>query len=195
MRHLLDTYIQADDSEVISEFENAGLVDLIVKLGAGAIPTLPPGIVKEPEAVAETIVNNMRKVMIDEHATNPAYYDKMSALLDSIIEDRRQAAIDYKEYLASLLDAAKQLGSRESDVVYPEWVHDGAQRALVDFNFADPSHPIMVDTAVRTSKPHNWVGNPMKEKVVRRAIAQVLPGGFDLFDELFELVKARDEYR
>ncbi|MBE7372321.1 type I restriction endonuclease subunit R [Dermacoccus barathri] len=195
MRHLLDTYIQADDSEVLSEFENAGLVDLIVKLGAGAIPTLPPGIVKEPEAVAETIVNNMRKVMIDEHATNPAYYDKMSALLDSIIEDRRQAAIDYKEYLASLLDAAKQLGSKESDVVYPEWVHDGAQRALVDFNFADPSHPIMVDTAVRTSKPHNWVGNPMKEKVVRRAIAQVLPGGFDLFDELFELVKARDEYR
>ena len=195
MRHLLDTYIQADDSEVVSEFDDVGLVDLIVKLGAGAIDTLPTGIKKDPEAVAETITNNMRKVIIDEHATNPAYYDKMSALLDSIIEARRKAAIDYKQYLASLLDAAKQLGSKGSDQAYPEWVHNGAQRALIDFKFADPAHPIQVDAAVRTSKPHNWVGNAMKEKVVRRAIAQVLPDGFDRLDELFDLVKARDEYR
>lgn len=194
MRHLLDTYIQADDSEVVSEFDNVGLVDLIAKLGAGAIDKLPPGIKKDPESVAETITNNMRKVIIDEHATNPAYYDKMSALLDSIIEARRKAAIDYKQYLASLLDAAKQLGSKGSDGSYPVWVHNGAQRALVDFKFANPAHPIQVDAAVRTSKPHNWVGNAMKEKVVRRAIAQVLPDGFDRLEELFDLVKARDEY-
>ena len=195
MRHLLDTYIQADDSEVVSEFDNVGLVDLIVKLGAGAIDTLPTGIKKDPEAVAETITNNMRKVIIDEHATNPAYYDKMSALLDSIIEARRKAAIDYKQYLASLLDAAKQLGSKGSDQAYPEWVHNGAQRALIDFSFPDKALAIDVDTAVRTSKPHNWVGNAMKEKIVRRAVARVLPDGFDRLDELFDLVKARDEYR
>ena len=194
MRHLLDTYIQADDSEVVSEFDDVGLVDLIAKLGAGAIDKLPPGIKKDPESVAETITNNMRKVIIDERATNPAYYDKMSALLDSIIEARRKAAIDYKQYLASLLDAAKQLGRKGSDGSYPEWVHNGAQRALVDFQFANPAHPIQVDAAVRTSKPHNWVGNAMKEKVVRRAIAQVLPDGFDRLEELFDLVKARDEY-
>lgn len=195
MRHLLDTYIQADDSEVVSEFDNVGLVDLIVKLGAGAIDTLPLGIKKDPEAVAETITNNMRKVIIDEHATNPAYYDKMSALLDSIIEARRKAAIDYKQYLADLLDAAKQLGTKGSDDAYPAWVTNGAQRALIDFSFSDPAQPIQVDTAVRMSKPHNWVGNPMREKVVRRAIAQVLPADFDRLDELFDLVKARDEYR
>ena len=114
MRHLLDTYIQADDSEVVSEFDNVGLVDLIVKLGAGAIDKLPPGMKKDPEAVAETITNNMRKAIVDEYATNPAYYDKMSALLDSILEARRKAAIDYKQYLASLLDAAEQLGSKLS---------------------------------------------------------------------------------
>ncbi|MDA4828357.1 MULTISPECIES: type I restriction endonuclease subunit R [Kocuria] len=195
MRHLLDTYIQADDSEVVSEFDNVGLVDLIVKLGAGAIDKLPPGMKKDPEAVAETITNNMRKVIVDEYATNPAYYDKMSALLDSILEARRKAAIDYKQYLASLLDAAEQLGSKRSDQAYPEWVHNAAQRALVDFHFTDPAHPIQVDFAIRTSKPHNWVGNAMKEKVVRGAVAQVLPDGFDRLDELFDLVKARDEYR
>ena len=35
----------------------------------------------------------------------------------------------------------------------------------------------------------------MKEKKVKRAIKAVLPADFDRLDELFELVKARDEYR
>ncbi|MCO5303572.1 MAG: hypothetical protein M9923_10220 [Phycicoccus sp.] len=52
MRFLLDTYIQASASEVVSDFEDTGLVDLIVKLGAGAIDKLPAGIKKDPDAVA-----------------------------------------------------------------------------------------------------------------------------------------------
>ncbi|MGW4579027.1 type I restriction endonuclease subunit R [Rhodococcus aetherivorans] len=195
MRFLLDTYIQAGASEVVSSFEDTGLIDLIVKLGAGAIDRLPAGIKKDPEAVAETITNNMRKVIIDEHAMNPKYYDKMSQLLDAIIEQRRQQAIDYQAYLAKLLDAAKQLGAKESDTKYPDWADNGARRALIDFGWPDPAMPIQVDTAILTSKPHDWVGNTMKEKVVKRAISRTLPDGFDRLDELFELVKARDEYR
>ena len=34
----------------------------------------------------------------------------------------------------------------------------------------------------------------MKEKVVKNAIAAVLPDGFDRLDELFDLVKAQDGY-
>ncbi len=34
-----------------------------------------------PEAMAETIENNLRRVIIDERPTNPMYYEKMSALL------------------------------------------------------------------------------------------------------------------
>ncbi|OBJ91218.1 type I restriction endonuclease subunit R [Mycolicibacterium conceptionense] len=195
MRFLLDTYIQAGASEVVSNFEDTGLIDLIVKLGGGAIDKLPAGIKKDPEAVAETITNNMRKVIIDEHALNPKYYDKMSELLDAIIEQRRQQAIDYQEYLAKLLDAAKQLGAKESDTEYPDWADNGARRALIDFGWPDPATPIQVDTAILTSKPHDWVGNTMKEKVVKRAISRTLPDNFDRLDELFELVKARDEYR
>lgn len=195
MRFLLDTYIQAGASEVVSNFEDTGLIDLIVKLGAGAIDKLPAGIKKDPEAVAETITNNMRKVIIDEHAMNPKYYDKMSELLDAIIEQRRQQAIDYQKYLAKLLDAAKQLGTKESDTKYPDWADNGARRALIDFGWPDPATPIQVDTAILTSKPHDWVGNTMKEKVVKRAISRTLPDGFDRLDELFDLVKARDEYR
>lgn len=194
MRFLLDTYIQAGASEVVSDFEDTGLIDLIVKFGAGAIDKLPTGIKNDPGAVAATITNNMRKVIIDEHAMNPKYYDKMSELLDAIIEQRRQQAIDYREFLAKLLDAAKKLGSKASDTKYPDWADNGARRALIDFGWPDPTMPIRVDTAILTSKPHDWVGNTMKEKVVKRAISRTLPDDFDRLDELFELVKARDEY-
>ncbi|OZE80087.1 restriction endonuclease subunit R [Rhodococcus sp. 15-649-1-2] len=195
MRFLLDTYIQAGASEVVSNFENAGLIDLIVRIGAGAIDKLPVGIKNDPEAVAETITNNMRKVIIDEHAMNPKYYDKMSELLDAIIEQRRQQAINYQEYLAKLLDAAKKLGTKESDTKYPDWADNGARRALIDFGWPNPATPIQVDTAILTSKPHDWVGNTMKEKKVKQAISRTLPDSFDRLDELFDLVRARDEYR
>lgn len=196
MRFLLDTYIQASASETVSNFEDTGLIDLIVKLGAGAIDKLPAGIKTSPEAVAETITNNMRKVIIDERAMNPKYYDRMSELLDAIIEERRRQAIDYQEYLAKLLDAAKQLGTKESDTKYPDWADNGARRALVDFFFPDDHLAIEIDTIVRHTKPDAWVGNPIKERKVKNAIRANLGDGFDQakLDELFELVKARHEY-
>lgn len=196
MRFLLDTYIQASAPETVSNFEDTGLIDLIVNLGAGAIDKLPEGIKKSPEAVAETITNNMRKVIIDERAMNPKYYDRMSELLDAIIEERRQQAIDYQEYLAKLLEAATQLGTKESDTQYPDWANNGAKRALVDFFFPEEHLAIEIDTIVRHTKPDAWVGNPIKERKVKNAIRANLGGDFDhaKLDELFELVKARREY-
>lgn len=195
MRFLLDTYIHADGSEMVADFANVGLVDLIVREGAGAIDKLPPGIKMDPEAVAETIANNIRKVIIDENAMNPKYYESMSTLLDAIIEQRRQGAIDYKTYLEQLIAHAQKVGSKESATVYPSWATNGAQRAIYDFGWTDPATPIKVDTAIMTSKPHDWVGNNFKQKEVARAIRKVLPADFDRFNELFDLVKARNEYR
>jgi type I restriction enzyme R subunit len=195
MRHLLDTYISAKPSETLSNFEEVGLIDLIVKLGAGAIDKLPDGIKKDPEAVAETITNNIRKVIVDERPMNPKYYDRMSELLDVLLELRRQGAIDYKDYLARLLEHASKLGKGESDTVYPAWADNGARRALVDFFLPESGVAIEIDKAVRHSKPDSWIGNAIREKKVRRAIEAALPNGFDRLDELFELVKARNEYR
>jgi len=194
MRHLLDTYIQAKPSETVSNFEDTGLIQLIVKLGAGAIDKLPDGIKKDPEAVAETITNNMRKVITDERPMNPKYYDKMSALLDALLDERRRGALEYKEYLARLLDQAAKLGKGESDTAYPEWADNGAKRALVDFFVPGTDLAVEVDKVVRHTKPDSWVGNPIKEKKVKRAIRAALPEDFDRLDELFELVKARHEY-
>jgi type I restriction enzyme R subunit len=195
MRFLLDTYIQAGSSQVVATFEEVGLVELIVNRGMAALDSLPEGIRKNKDAAAETVINNVRKTIVDENAMNPKYYDTMSSLLDALIEQRRQQAIDYKEFLERLIALAQQVGNKESDTVYPAWATNGAQKALVDFGWDDDVLPIQLDAAIGVAKPHDWVGNKMKEKVVGNAIKKLLPLGFDRFDELFDLVKARDEYR
>jgi type I restriction enzyme R subunit len=195
MRFLLDTYIQADASETVADFKDKGLIQMIVELGPAAIDKLPDGIRSDPEAVAETIANNMRSLIVDEHALNPKYYDKMSQLLSALIEERRKGAIDYKEYLANLLEQARRLGRKESDTEYPEWADNGAKRALHDFGFPSEDLARKVDEVVRSTKPDHWVGNPIKEKKVWNALHTVLPAGFGRLDELMALLKARDEYR
>src|SRR5207237_9476088 len=88
MRHLIDTYIQADPSRTISDFGEIGLLDLIVKSGiAEAINSLPNGIRGNRQAVAETIANNVRSTITRQHLNDPAFYDKMSALLNDILAD------------------------------------------------------------------------------------------------------------
>lgn len=195
MRFLLDTYIQAGASEVVAEFKEIGLIDMIVERGVGAIDELPSGIKKDPQAVAETVINNVRKVIVDERALNPKYYDTMSSLLDALIEQRRQEALDYRKFLEELLALTIKIGKKESDTIYPEWAQNGAQKALVDFGWIDDETPIRIDSVIMESKPHDWVGSRMKERKVANAIRAALPEGFDRFDELFDLVKARDEYR
>jgi type I restriction enzyme R subunit len=98
MRHLLDTYIRAEESEKLSAFDDLTLVKLIVDLGEQAVDALPKGLRENREAMAETIENNVRRLIIDEMAVNPKYYEKMSELLDALILQRRQDALDYKAY-------------------------------------------------------------------------------------------------
>ena len=52
MRHLLDTYIRAEESESLAEFDDLPLVQLIVERGEKAIDKLPPGIRQNPGAIA-----------------------------------------------------------------------------------------------------------------------------------------------
>ena len=39
-----------------------------------------------------------------------------------------------------------------------------------------------------------WAGSLMKERRLKNALRQTLGDSFDRLDELFELIKARDEY-
>ncbi len=126
---------------------------------------------------------------------NPKYYDRMSELLDAILEERRQGSLDYEEYLARLVEHATKLGKEEPETEYPAWADNGSRRALIDFFGSEDGLATGVDEAVLNSKPDSWVGNQLKERKVKLAIKAALPNDFDRLDELFELVRARDEYR
>lgn len=198
MRSLLDTYILAKPSETVATLDQ-GLVQLIVKRGAGAIDTLPEGIRKNPEAVAETIINNVRKTIVDERALNPKYYDRMSSLLDAIIKRRREEAEAYADFLSDLLSLTAQVGKKESDAAYPAWASTPARRALCDFTW--PSGVFIeieyLSDVIQNNKEHGWAGNPIKERALARALRRELPDGFEVerLEALVTLLKEHDEYR
>ncbi|AGB26264.1 type I site-specific deoxyribonuclease, HsdR family [Mycobacterium sp. JS623] len=196
MRALLDTYIQADPVENVATF-NKGLVELIAEHGKNALGTMPPGIRNNSQAAAETIVNNVRKTIIDEHAMNPKYYDKMSELLDALIEQRRQDAIDYKQYLAEVMALAAKIGTKESDTKYPGWVTTVAQRALVDFGWSDGVNVQVVYDTIQGEKSHDWTGNKFKQRELSHALRKVLPEDVDSdrLSALISLLKEHDEFR
>jgi type I restriction enzyme R subunit len=198
MRHLLDSYIRADPSEKVSDLDEKGLIQLIVELGVSAVDKLPASVRKDHEAVAATIANNVRKVIVDEYAMNPRYYDKLSQLLDDILRQQRDDAIAYEDFLAKLVDVARRVATAGAEAAYPDGVDTAARRALYDFADGIEDRVALVlriDAAVRRNKMDSWHGNRTKENSLRRAIRQVLPADFDRFDELFNLIKAQNEYR
>ena len=215
MRHLLDTYIRAEESEQLSAFDDLTLIQLIVERGEAAIDALPEGTRKNPEAVAETIENNVRRLIIDEMAVNPKYYEKMSELLDALIRQRKQEALDYKAYLAKIVALTGKVSQPETATSYPASIQNATLRALYD-NLQEPEVSVVrdpmtqygdaptsdaregrvlaLDRAIRRVKKADWRGNRFKEREVRNVIKSVLGDDEGLVRTIFELVKAQRDY-
>lgn len=175
MRYLIDKYIRADESEKISAFDDMSLIQLILERGAKAVDALPNRIKKNENAVAETIENNVRKLIIKESPVDPAYYEKMSKLLDALIEQRRKGAISYKEYLDKVAKLTKDAASRgDGPNGYPSGIMTGAQRALYNNLGKDEELALAVDAAIRSNLQDGWRGHAGKTKLVRRAVKAVL---------------------
>jgi HsdR family type I site-specific deoxyribonuclease len=174
MRHLIDTYIQAEESEKVSAFDDLSLIQLIVEREAAAVDALPDGIRKDKDAVAEAIENNVRRLIIDEQPINPKYYEKMSQLLDALIEQRRKEALDYQDYLRKIVELTRKIKSPETDGGYPVTMNTRGKRALYDNLRRDESLALAIDEAVHSSRQDDWRGNSFKVKKVRIAIRSAL---------------------
>lgn len=196
MRHLLDSYIRADESIVASKFEQLGLVELIVKNGIGALDGLPSGL-KEPQAMAETIENNLRRTIIDENPVNPKYYNQMSELLDALILQRREQAINYQQYLEQIEQLASQVvqSSHSAQSAYPPSLDTAAKQSLYDNLGNDEALALRIDTVVRNTKKENWIGNRFKQREVAKAIREATAGYNINVDDILELVKNQREYQ
>jgi len=178
MRHLIDTYIRAEESQPVSAFDDMSLIQLIVERGVDAVDALPTRIRENRDAVAETIENNVRKLIIDERPINPKYYEKMSQLLDALIKQRRAEALEYQEYLRQIVELTKKANNPEVGGAYPKAMNTPGKRALYDNLGKDEALALAIDRAVRASRQDDWRGNTFKIKRVRNAIkAELLTTG------------------
>ena len=198
MRHLIDSYIDAKESKIVSAFDNLTIIDLIVKEGAGAIDALPTSLKKDKNAVAEVIENNVRRLIIEEKPTNPKYFEKMSVLLDELIKERKQSAIDYAKYLSRIVELVKNVKNVSISASYPKTIDTNAKRALYDNLDSEETLALKVNQYVEENKSDSWRGNRIKEKEVRIAIKKALEES-NITDEhkvdaIFELVKNQNEY-
>jgi type I restriction enzyme R subunit len=149
--------------------------------------------------MAETIENNVRRLIIDEMAVNPKYYEKMSELLDALIEQRRNEAVDYKEYLRQIVELTRRAVGHEKQGYYPKAVDTPGKQALYDNLAQDTTLTIQLDEKIRAVKKADWRGHRFKEKEVRNAISKVL--GTQMrdseiadVDTVLELVKNQSDY-
>ena len=197
MRHLLDTYIRAEESEKLQSFDDMTLVELIVERGAAAVQALPEGIRNHHEAVAETIENNVRRLIVDEMAVNPKYYEKMSEVLDALICRRKQEAMEYKEYLAEIVSLTKELSDPATEF-YPASIDTPLLRSFYD-NLVQEQQDVRekisvaLERAYRRVRKADWRGHIIKEREVRKALRSELDDDEHL-DTIFEIVKAQCDY-
>lgn len=195
MRHLIDTYIGAEESEVISAFDDMTLIDMIVERGEDAVNALPESIRKNKDAMAETIENNIRKVIIDETPTNPKYFEKMSVLLSELVEQRKKEAEDYEKYLKKLIELTKKVKKPSTSSHYPSTLDTSAKRALYDNLDEDENLAILMDAQIKYTKKDNWRGHMLKKKEVKNAIKKVLPEDKqERLEKIFEIVENQNEY-
>lgn len=169
MRHLIDTYIRAEESEKISAFDDLSLIQLIVERGPDAVKSLPKSMQKK-ETVAETIENNVRKLIIDEHPINPKYYERMSELLSALIEQRREQAIDYETYLAKIVELTKQANNPANNSNYPASLNTAGKRALYDNLDENEGIALAIHEEVIKNRQDDWRNSRTKKIKVQNAI-------------------------
>jgi len=198
MRHLIDSYIDAEESKTVSAFDNLTIIDLIVNKGVDAIDSLPKSIQESKNAVAESIENNVRRLIVEVKPTNPKYFEKMSVLLDELIRERKAKAIEYENYLKKIVEFVKKISGVSGSESYPKNINTRAKRALYDNLDSNEDLAVKVHENIERNKLDEWKGNRIKEKQVRNAIRSALEE-FDIHDEkrvaaILNVAKNQNEY-
>jgi type I restriction enzyme, R subunit len=198
MRHLIDSYIGAEESRMLANFDDMSLVEMLVSEGKVPYGKLPENFKKDKEAMAEAIENNLRKVIIEESPTNPMYFEKMSVLLDELIRLRKAATLEYEKYLKEIIALAGKVKKPGTTTYYPVSIDTSAKRALFDNLGKNEEVAIRLDKKILTTKKDGWRDHTQKRKAVRNAIAEVLAtigiAAEEEIHRIFELVNNQRDY-
>lgn len=174
MRHLIDNYIQADESKVISPFEDLSLLDLLSLDIFKAVEKLPESIRSNPEAVAETIANSIGSKIIEKQLLNPTFFENMSQLLQRLIEEYKKEALKYKEYLNEMAELAKKVKTEEDGDSLPPEIKTLGMRAIYYYLGKDLELTIACEQAIQYSKKEGFRENIQKQNEIKEAIYQVI---------------------
>jgi len=210
MRHLLNTYIQADPADPLGTVDNYSLVELIIQTGihdAIAKKLNEKGKLSK-NAIAEGIINNVRKTIIRDQLTDPKFYEGMSKLLDDLIKQSRDDAAAYEEFLIKAEALVKHM-AQKSTGNHPS-VLNGHREAVVLFNNLDSipatnfRYPtseedkvalaMRINWVVRESAPAGWRGDQAREAQVLNALFPIMDRDRDATTAIFEIIKNQPGY-
>ncbi|MFO1372243.1 MAG: HsdR family type I site-specific deoxyribonuclease [Candidatus Competibacteraceae bacterium] len=212
MRHLINTYIQADPAEELGELGKLPLTDLIIKTGihdAIARQLNAKGKLSH-NAVAEAIINNVRKTIIREQLTDPKFYTQMSKLLEDLIAQRREDTAAYEEFLRRAEELVRKLAAKQPDAGVPAVLHGKPEAAVLYHNldlipattFRYPATDedradlaLQIDLAVREQAPAGWYGDQAREAQVLNAIYPILDRDREATTAVFEIIKQQPGYQ
>ena len=153
---------------------------------------MPRGIRGSKQAVSETIENNVRSKIIKDNLLDPAFFNEMSVLLDEIIKQRRENAIEYEEYLKRIADLASKVNAGKSEST-PDHIKTNGQRALYNNLEKDESLALMVHDAVVKYKPDSWRGNAPRENVIKAKLYEIF-NDEALVERIFAIIERQSEY-
>lgn len=211
MRNLLDMYVQADPATVLGATGTRTMVEMIVDTGIHDViaKQIDARGALSNRAVAETIINNVRKVIIRDQLTDPRFYERMSALLADLIAQSTKDAADYEELLRKAEALARELTARGRHDSVPASLH-GNPEAIVLYNnlpgvlattFKYPTpeealaqFALRLDRAVREQAPAGWRGDHAREAKVKNALYPLMDRDREATAAVFEIVKNQIAY-
>lgn len=211
MRYLINTYILADPAENIGDLSDLSLTEAIIETGihdAIAKKLNQKGNLSN-NAIAEGIINNVRKTIIRNRLTDPKFYDQMSKLLDDLLQQKRDDTASYEQFLKAAEALIQQLGRKQSSAQVPVALN-GNSEAIVLFNNL-PSLPcktfqcptdddaraelaLTLDRAVRENAPAGWKGDKVRQNQVINAIFPIMNRDRPATEAIFEIIKSQDGY-
>jgi type I restriction enzyme R subunit len=199
MRQLIDNYVRAEDSEKLVDLADISFLDLIDIDGKKAIDSLPENIKRSERSIAEILTANMRKMIISERPNNPAYFDKMSELLNQLLREQKEGKLQYKELIEKLINKLREARSLPNPTTYPKTIDTKGKRALYDNLEKREDLTLLVHKTIKDNARDGFRDNNssgfMKMKALRIEIEKVLQE-FDStkIEDIMQLIINQEEY-
>ncbi|MDR0799234.1 MAG: DUF3387 domain-containing protein [Dysgonamonadaceae bacterium] len=135
-------------------------------------------------------------MIINERPANPAYFDKISELLNQLLQDQKEGKLQYKELIEKLIVKIKDVRSKKKPN-YPPTIDTLGKQALYDNLDRNEEISLRLNETIKSNAKHGWrdPNVPAKMKQVRLSVRTVLSDFSDeKFNEIMEIIIAQKEY-